>query len=132
MIKTATITAGEVMTGFVAAEPSDTLGEIAEKMREANAGSALVIDYGRLVGILTSRDMLRAVAERTHSSEARARTWMTPEPRVARADTPVAEAALMMVEQGCHHLPVVDVAGRPIGVVGMRSVVSRTIEPVEE
>ena len=31
MMKTATITAGEVMTGFVAAEPSDTLGEIAEK-----------------------------------------------------------------------------------------------------
>ena len=70
---TTTITAGEVMTGFVAAEPSDTLGEVAERMREANAGSALVIDYGRLVGILTSRDMLRAVAERTHSSEARAR-----------------------------------------------------------
>ena len=58
-MKTATITAGEVMTGFVAAEPSDTLGEIAEKMREANAGSALVIDYGRLVGILTSRDIRR-------------------------------------------------------------------------
>ncbi len=73
-MKTATITAGEVMTGFVAAEPSDTLGEIAEKMREADAGSALVIDYGRLVGILTSRDVLRAVADRTHSSEARART----------------------------------------------------------
>jgi CBS domain-containing protein len=123
-----TITAGEVMTGFVAAEPSDTLGEIAEKMREANAGSALVIDYGRLVGILTSRDMLRAVAERTHSSEARARTWMTPGPRVARADTPAEEASLIMVEQGCHHLPVVDTDGRPIGVVGMRSVVSRTIE----
>ena len=123
-----TITAGEVMTGFVAAEPSDTLGEIAEKMREANAGSALVIDYGRLVGILTSRDMLRAVAERTNSAEARARTWMTPEPRVARADTPAAEAALMMVEQGCHHLPVVDMGGRPIGVVGMRSVFSRAIE----
>jgi CBS domain-containing protein len=57
---------------------------------------------------------------------------MTPDPRVARADTPAEEAALMMVEQGCHHLPVVDVDGRPIGVVGMRSLVSRTIEPVEE
>ena len=132
MTKTSTVTAGEVMTTFVAAEPSDTLGEIAEKMRQADAGSALVVDYGRLVGILTSRDVLRAVADRTHSSEARARTWMTPDPRVARADTPADEAALMMVEQGCHHLPVVDTEGRPIGVVGMRSLVSRTIEPVEE
>ncbi len=132
-MKTATITAGEVMTGFVAAEPSDTLGEIAEKMREADAGSALVVDYGRLRRDLDfSGHASEAVAERTHSSEARARTWMTPDPRVARADTPAEEAALMMVEQGCHHLPVVDTEGRPIGVVGMRSLVSRTIEPVEE
>jgi len=37
-------------------------------------------------------------------------------------------AALMTVEQGCHHLHVVDTDARPIGVVGMRSVVSGTIE----
>jgi CBS domain-containing protein len=98
-------------------------------MAEKNAGSALVVDFGRLVGILTSRDVLRAVAGRTHSSEARVREWMTSDPRVARADTPAEEAALMMVEQGCHHLPVVE-NGRPIGVVGMRTVVSETIEPV--
>lgn len=130
MTKTATITAGDVMTAFVAAEPSDTLGEVAEKMREANAGSALVLDYGRLIGILTSRDLLRAMAERTHSAEARVRTWMTPMPRVARADTSAEEAALIMLEQGCHHLPVVHTDGCPIGVVGMRSVVSMTIEPI--
>src|SRR5262245_18857388 len=129
MMKTATITAGEVMTSFVIAEPSDTLGEVAERMSEASAGSALVLDYGRLIGILTSRDMLRAMAERTHSAEARARTWMTPNPRVARVDTPAEEAALMMIEQRCHHLPVVDADDRPVGVVGMRSVVSRTIDP---
>jgi CBS domain-containing protein len=35
----------------------------------------------------------------------------------------------MMVEQGCHHLPVVE-NGRPVGVIGMRAVVSDTIEPV--
>jgi signal-transduction protein with cAMP-binding, CBS, and nucleotidyltransferase domain len=35
----------------------------------------------------------------------------------------------MMVEQGCHHLPVVD-DGWPVGMVGMRSVVSETFEPV--
>lgn len=91
-----------------------------------------MLDYGRLIGILTSRDLLRAMAERTHSAEARARTWMTPNPRVARVDTAAEEAALMMVEQGCHHLPVVDTDGRPIGVVGMRAVVSRTIEPIED
>jgi len=72
---------------------------------------------------------MRAIAGRTHSSEARVREWMTPDPRVARLDTPAAEAALMMVEQGCHHLPVLK-DGRPVGMVGMRSVVEKTFEPV--
>lgn len=120
---------GELMTDdFVAVAPWDTLGEAVEKMAEKDVGSVLVVDFGRLAGILTSRDVLRAVAGRTHSSEARVREWMTPDPRVARPDTPAEEAALMMVEQGCHHLPVVE-NGRPIGVVGMRAVVSETIEP---
>ena len=42
--------------------PEDTLGEVAEKMRAGDVGSALVADYGRLIGILTSRDLLRAFA----------------------------------------------------------------------
>jgi signal-transduction protein with cAMP-binding, CBS, and nucleotidyltransferase domain len=52
---------------------------------------------------------------------------MTADPRVARLDTPAEEAALMMVEQGCHHLPVIK-DGRPVGMVGMRSVVEETFE----
>jgi CBS domain-containing protein len=116
-------------TDFAAVAPWDTLGEAVERMTEKETGSALVIDYGRLVGILTSRDILRAVAGRTHSSEARVREWMSADPRVARADTPAEEAPLIMVEQGCHHIPVVE-NDRPIGLIGMRAVVSDTIEPV--
>lgn len=114
---------------FVAVEPWDTIGEAAERMSELDVGSALVVDAGHLVGILTSRDLLRAIAGRTHSSEARVRDWMTPDPRVAQLETPAEEAALMMVEQGCHHLPVLK-DGRPVGVVGMRSVVEETFESV--
>ena len=67
--------------------PEDTLGEVAEKMRARDVGSALVADYGRLIGILTSRDMLRALAGRVHSSEARVRQWMTAEPITVSATT---------------------------------------------
>ena len=116
-------------TAFVTVEPWDTLGETAEKMAQSDYGSAIVIDAGRVVGILTSRDLVRAIAGRTHSSEARVREWMTSNPRVVRADTSAGEAALIMVEQGCHHLPVVDENCRPVGLVGMRAVVSETFEP---
>jgi CBS domain-containing protein len=122
---------GLVMTTqFVTVEPWDTLGETAEKMARSDYGSALVVDAGRVVGILPSRDLVRALAGRTHSSEARVREWMASDPRVVRTDTPAEEAALMMVEQGCHHLPVVDEHERPVGLVGMRAVVSETFEPV--
>lgn len=103
--------------------PEDTLGEIAERLRERDAGSALVCDYGRLVGILTSRDLLRAYSERVHPSEGRARAWMTAEPRTVPVGTSIEEAQLVMSEYGFHHLPVVDDDGRPLGVVGLRATV---------
>jgi CBS domain-containing protein len=103
--------------------PEDTLGEIAERLRERDAGSALVCAYGHVVGILTSRDLLRAYAERVHPSEGRAREWMTAEPVTVRLGTSLEEAALVMSGHGFHHLPVVDDDGHPLGVVGLRDTV---------
>ena len=90
-------------------------------MRERDFASALVADFGRLIGILTARDLLRAFAGRVHSSEARVRDWMTVEPLAVTADATLDEAALLMTEHRIHHLPVVD-GERPVGVVGLRDV----------
>jgi CBS domain-containing protein len=120
--------AEEVMSRtFVSAAPEDTLGETAEKMAALDAGSALVVDFGRLSGILTSRDILRALAERVHPSEARVREWMTADPITATPDTPTDDAARLMVAGGFHHLPIVE-DGQPLGVVGLRAVM-RTLQP---
>jgi CBS domain-containing protein len=99
--------------------PEDTLGEVAEKMRDGDLGSALVADYGRLIGIVTSRDLLRAFAGRVHPSEARVREWMTAEPIAVTAATPIEAAVTLMTEYGFHHLPVID-DERPLGMVGLR------------
>jgi sulfide:quinone oxidoreductase len=115
-------TVGDVMLADpLVVAPEDTLGEVAEQMRERDFASALVAEFGRLVGILTARDLLRAFAGRVHSSEARVREWMTAEPLAVSADATLDEAALLMTEYGVHHLAVV--AGeRPIGMVGLRDV----------
>jgi CBS domain-containing protein len=116
--------AGDMMARtFVAAAPEDTLGELAEHLAEADTGSALVLEFGRLTGILTSRDIVRAVADRVHPSEARVRDWMSAAPVTAERDLPIDDAARLMLEGGFHHLPVIE-NDRPIGVVGLRSVVS--------
>jgi CBS domain-containing protein len=117
-----TRTVGDVMSSPLVVAPEDTLGEVAEKMRERDVGSALVADHGRLIGILTSRDLLRAFAGRVHSSEARVREWMTAEPLSVPAEATLEAAAFVMTEHGIHHLPVV-VGERPVGMVGMRDVV---------
>jgi CBS domain-containing protein len=113
-------TVAEVMsTDPLVVAPEDTLGEVAEKMRAGDLGSALVSDYGRLIGILTSRDLLRAFAGRVHPSEARVREWMTAEPVTVSAATPIEAAVTLMTEYGFHHLPVID-DERPIGMLGLR------------
>jgi CBS domain-containing protein len=115
------LTAGDVMLRrFVTAAPEDTLGELAERLAAADAGSALVVEFGRLTGILTSRDIVRAVAERVHPSEGTVREWMSESPATARSDLPIDDAARLMLTGGFHHLPVVE-EGRPVGVVGLRS-----------
>ena len=109
---------------FIEVAPEDTLGEVAERMTLQNVGADAVKDSGKLIGILTERDLLKAMAARVHSSEARVRQWMTHDPITATADTDVEEAARVMLEHGFRHLPVVDDDDRVIGIVSLRRVVS--------
>ena len=106
--------------------PEDTLGEVAERMSAVNVGAVVVKDYGRLIGILTERDMLKAMAARVHTSEARVRQWMTEEPLTASAEMGVEEAAQVMLEHNFRHLPVLDEAGPVVGLESLRRVVAAT------
>jgi CBS domain-containing protein len=118
---------GDVMRpDFIEVAPEDTLGEVAERMTHKNVGAVVVKDFGRLIGILTERDLLKAMAARVHSSEARVRQWMTEDPITASAGLHVEEAARVMLENGFRHLPVVDDSGRVVGVVRLRRVVAAT------
>jgi CBS domain-containing protein len=116
------LTADVMSRSFLSAAPEDTLGELAERLADADAGSALVVEYGRLTGIVTSRDVVRAMAGRVHPSEARVREWMTPSPVSAPPDLAADEAARLMVNGSFHHLPITE-DERPVGVVGFRAVV---------
>jgi len=119
---------GELMKGaIVAVAPEDTLGEAAERMAEEDVGSAVVLDSGRLIGILTERDLLMAVAGRVHTSEARVREWMTGDPITAGEATSAEEAMRTMLEQGFRHLPVVE-GGRTVGVVSLRELMKAAMQ----
>jgi CBS domain-containing protein len=113
-------TLGEIVgPTHITVAPEDTLGEVAERMRAQNVGAVIVKDYGRLIGILTERDMLRAVAARVHTSEARVRQWMTEDPITAAPDMTAEDAADVMLSHGFRHLPVVE-GENVLGVVSLR------------
>jgi CBS domain-containing protein len=115
-------TLAEIVTpDFITVAPEDTLGEVAERMSAKNVGAVVVKDFGRLIGVLTERDMLRAMASRVHTSDARVRQWMTENPITASPDTTFEEAQAVMLEKGFRHLPVVE--GESIlGIVSLRRV----------
>ena len=115
-------TLGDVMTKEVlTVEPSDTIGEAAEKMTQHGVGAVVVSDFGRMIGIFTERDLMRAVAGRVHSSEARVREWMTADPLTLAPDATPADAAKIMLDNGFRHVPIVD-EGRAVGIVSIRDV----------
>jgi CBS domain-containing protein len=108
-------------TNVLTVAPEDTIGEAAQKMTEEGVGAVVVSDFGRMIGIFTERDLMRAVAGRVHSSEARVREWMTPDPITMTEEASVEEAGQTMIERGFRHIPVL--AGeRAVGIVSIRDV----------
>jgi sulfide:quinone oxidoreductase len=118
----------EMSTEPLVVGPDDTLGELAERMDDRDVGSALVVDYGRLIGIMTRRDLLRAMAQRVHPSDARVREWMTADPVTVSPETPLNAAAALMADYGVHRLPVVG-AGRVVGLLGYDRAARRMSHP---
>lgn len=116
---------------FITVAPEDTLGEVAERMTGQNVGAVIVKDHGRLIGILTERDMLRAMAARVHTSEARVRGWMTENPITASPDMQLDDAAKLMLDNGFRHLPVVN-GSEILGVVSLRRVLVGPKPPVPD
>ena len=116
-------TLGEFMAReVITIEPEDTIGHAAEKMVQYEVSAIVVSDspYSRLLGIVTERDLTRAVAGRVHTSEARVREWMTPDPKTVTESTDPVEAVQIMIDGRFRHLPVVDENGRAIGIVSIR------------
>jgi CBS domain-containing protein len=76
---------------------------------------------GALEGILTERDMLRAVAEGADLDVDLVSSWMTEYPDSFDPEMAIEEAAEWMLATGFRHLPVVD-GGAVVGVISIKDV----------
>lgn len=101
-------------------EPAETLQAAAQAMKEQKISSVLVTEDGYLIGILTERDMVKAVAEGIDTEITHVRDYMTPTPIAVNPETSVEEGVQIMLEHGFRHLPVVDGERELKGVVSIR------------
>lgn len=98
-----------------------TLAEAATKMVARGVGAVLVVEGDRLAGILTERDILRAVGT-AHAPTERVGEWMTRYPETIEPDDTTEHAAVLMLHGGYRHLPVVD-SGRLVGILSIRDLI---------
>jgi CBS domain-containing protein len=108
------------------ASPDDDLSQAAARMLDRHIGCLPVVKQGRLVGILTSSDVLGYQAQRRwpapEAAPARVLEVMTPAPEAVKGDDDLLTAAARMTEKGVRHLPVVDEEGRVLGMLSDRDV----------
>jgi len=99
-------------------EPDARLADAAGRMADRGVGAVLVLDGERLIGILTERDVLKAVAA-GYDERATVSEWMTRDPETIGPSESTDQAAVLMIHGGFRHLPVVE-AGRVVGIVSIR------------
>jgi CBS domain-containing protein len=122
-----------VMTAAVhTTSPDEALSRAAARMAGAHIGSMPVVDQDRLVGIVTSTDLLASLGRSRHTAPTAGtvRDVMNRQPYHIGAGATVAEAVTSMVGNRVRHLPVVDREGRLIGMLGDRDLRAFIGDPV--
>ena len=120
-------TVGNHMTrDLLTIEPDAPLAEAARRMASRGVGAVVVLDGERLAGILTERDLLKAVAGGLRE-DARVADWMTRHPETVESEDATDHAASLMIHGGFRHLPVVD-AGRVVGILSIRDLMRVALE----
>jgi CBS domain-containing protein len=113
-------------TELLTVEPTLPLTEVAKRMVAKDVGAVLVFDDGDLAGILTERDVLRAVADGL-DDETLVRDRMTANPETLDADDTTEHAAVLMIHGGFRHLPVIE-QGKVVGVLSIRDLMRVVLE----
>ena len=110
----------EMMTsGVQTVSPDQSAQEAASFMLSSDAGSILVTDGDRLIGMITDRDIAVRGVAKGHGPDTPVRELMTDDIIVVSADDSVEEAAQKMSSAQVRRLPVIDSDQRLCGIVSL-------------
>src|SRR5439155_8009918 len=109
-------------------EPAGRASEAVKTMAKENLGSLVVMEQGRMVGMLTFHELLRALASRGGSlGELKVSEIMIGDPVTAAPEMEVNDLRRTMLESGARYLPVMK-DGKLLGVISFRDVAKAVLE----
>ncbi len=109
------------------ARPDDTVFEALQLLAEYEVGALMVIDQGRLVGVLSERDYTRKVAlQGRNSKETLVKDIMTREVLYVSPNTGTRKCMTLMSEKKIRHLPVLD-GSTVVGMISIRDILDDII-----
>ena len=110
--------------------PDTSLSEAAQAMEESDLGSLAVVEGMSLLGLITERDIRRAVAGSVDCTSTSVSDVMSAEPDTFDPDLDVWDAAAWITESGYRHLPVVNDDDTLLGVVSIRDLLGALVNTV--
>ena len=109
-------------------EPSGRAVDAVSTMARENLGSLVVMDQGRMLGMLTFHELLRAIAARQGSlGDLRVTDIMVRDPVHATPEMEVNDLRRTMLESGARYLPVMQ-DNKLLGVISFRDVAKAVLE----
>ena len=105
-----------------------TVSDAVAHMKEKNVGCLLVCDAGRLVGILTERDLMVRVIAQSRPLTTPVAECMTPDPVTVSSKESIRAAVERMQGGNYRHLPVLDEKSRIVGILSIKRIVHYLVE----
>jgi CBS domain-containing protein len=109
-------------------EPSGRAADAVSTMAKENLGSLVVLEQGRMVGMLSFHELLRAIASRDGSlGDLKVSDIMVRDPVTTAPEIEVNDLRRTMLESGARYLPVIQ-DGKLLGVISFRDVAKAVLE----
>ncbi len=113
-------------TQLIAVEPSTSVAAAVTVMGMQGVGAVLAMEKGRLEGIFTERDLVRALSNDIGAASQPVAQWMTPNPVTVGPEISVERALEIMLAGNFRHLPVTE-GERVVGMVSIRDLSRATL-----
>ena len=122
----------DVMTpGVESVRPDETLQMAADRMRKTNVGALPVVDNGKVLGMITDRDIVvRAVAEGLDPRTAQIQGCYTSNAVICHFDASIEDAAGLMESRQVRRLLVDDETGRIVGIISLGDIAAQASKEV--